>query len=268
MHRFFVSPEHFGRTTVLLDEGESRHATRVLRLGVGGEIELLDGAGRCAAARLVRADRSGVEAEVLTVRQVPRPPAVGLAAAVLKGRAMDFLVQKATELGVAEIHPLLTERTVVRIGAGEAEEKVAGWRSTAIEACKQCGNPWLPRFHPPVGLREFVAKSPGGLMLVAALAGAPRFPGEVLRRRDPVPAEVTVIIGPEGDLTAEELAALIGAGAVPITLGSLVLRGETAAVASLAIVQHELRMLGRGSGVDAFEPNREGAPVRGGVACA
>lgn len=244
MHRFFV-PANAGQDpmgSVTLSPSDSRHALRVLRLQLGDEVEVLNGAGTCHVGRIAGSDRDGVPVEVLRSRQVPRPPEVILAPALLKGRAMDWLIQKATELGATEIQPLLTERTVVRVDPGEREKRIEDWRTTAIEACKQCGNPWLPRFGEPRGVAQFLGNRSPGLLLVAALAGEPRLPGQVLAAAGRFEGAVTIVIGPEGDLTGSELEQLEQAGAVPITLGPLVLRGETAAVASLAIVQHALRL--------------------------
>jgi 16S rRNA (uracil1498-N3)-methyltransferase len=248
MHRFHVPPEHCRGDRVTLGEGDRRHAVRVLRLQAGETIEVLDGAGTLLACRIFRADRESVEASVLFRERVPQPPPVLLAAALLKGKAMDFLVQKATELGAATLQPLALERCVARVEPGEAEDKVAGWKATAVEACKQCGNPWMPRFEPPRSLTSFLSQRAPGLMMVASLAGQPRLPGAILREFGKPPGAVTIVTGPEGDLTESELDQLTAAGTVPFTLGPLVLRGETAALAALAIVQHEMRMMRVGSG--------------------
>lgn len=247
MHRFHVPPEHCQGDRVILGEGDRRHAVRVLRLTAGENIEVLDGAGTLLACRIVRADRDSVEALVISRERVAQPPPVVLAAALLKGKAMDFLVQKATELGVTAIQPLSLERCVARVEPREAEDKIAGWQATAVEACKQCGNPWMPRFETPRTLTSFLSQRAPGLMMVASLAGQPRLPGAILRERREPAGSVTIVIGPEGDLTGAELDQLTAAGAVPFTLGPLVLRGETAALAALAIVQHEMRLMGVGS---------------------
>lgn len=244
MHRFFLPPEACETAVVSLDAADSHHARRVLRLEPGDPVEILDGAGRILAGRVAAVERQGVTVVVDGVCRIEAPPRIGLAVSVLKGRAMDWLVQKATELGATEIHPLLPERGVVRIAADEAAAKIEGWRTTAIEACKQCGNPWLPKFHAPTTPEGFLAAHSGGLLLVAALWGSPRLPGEILAGLPERPDGITVVVGPEGDLTPQEARTLEGAGAVPFTLGPLVLRAETAAIAALAVLQHECRRLG------------------------
>ncbi len=249
VHRFFVSPSVDrgtpGRFT--LSESDSHHAARVLRLAPGDPVELLDGAGRVYAGRLATVEKRAATVTVVANRSVPAPPAVVLAPALLKGKAMDWLVQKATELGAAALHPLSLARCVAQVSADEAAGKVEDWAATAREACKQCGNPWLPRIHAPQSLAQFLAVRPAGLLIVASLGPGVRSPRALVAAaraaagpaRAPLPA-ATLVLGPEGDFTADEEASLREAGALPMTLGPLVLRAETAALAGLAVLQQEL----------------------------
>jgi 16S rRNA (uracil1498-N3)-methyltransferase len=165
---------------------------------------------------------------------------------LIKGKAMDFLVQKATELGMACLSPLVTERAVVRVTSEEAESRVADWIRTAVEACKQCGNPWLPSMEPPSTLSAFLGRRGAGLLLVASLRGDARPVRAVLGGESAPVDGVTLVLGPEGDFAPDEEEALRAAGAQPISLGPLVLRAETAAIAGLAVIQYELS-LSRGS---------------------
>lgn len=243
MHRFFVPPAVGTPATLELSEGDSHHATRVLRLEPGAKVELLDGVGRIFSGRISVPTRRCVEVAITGVRQVPAPPRIVLAPALLKGKAMDWLVQKATELGVAELRPLALSRCVAVVKPGEAEDKVADWTTTAREACKQCGNPWLPRLHSAQSLKEFLSGLPAGLLIVASLGegvGRPRALVESARASGAVVTAATLVLGPEGDLTPEEERLLRAAGARPMTLGPLVLRAETAALAGLAVLQQEL----------------------------
>lgn len=240
MHRFFVPPEACSGPQIRLTERDSHHATRVLRLTAGEAIEVLDGAGGLFECRVRSADRRALMADVLGIRRQPAPPPVALAPALLKGRAMDWLLQKATELGAIRITPLLARRTVVRLADAEIPARVEDWRWTAIEAAKQCGNAWLPRLDPPRTVDDYLALGEGGRLLAAVLDPGAAPPGEVLARESEAWPKVTLVIGPEGDFTPEELGALRTAGAVPVTLGPRVLRAETAALAGLAILQHEL----------------------------
>jgi 16S rRNA (uracil1498-N3)-methyltransferase len=178
--------------------------------------------------------------EVEQVERRAAPPRVGLAPSLIKGKAMDFLVQKATELGVACLSPLMTDRAVVRVTPEEGESRVADWTRTAVEACKQCGNPWMPVIEPPTTLSAFLGRRGAGLLLVASLRGDARPVRTVLAGEPASASAVTLVLGPEGDFTPDEEAALRSAGARPISLGPLVLRAETAAVAGLAVIQYEL----------------------------
>ena len=154
---------------MILDADESHHAVKVLRLKEGDAVELLDGAGGVLGGRIARADRRAVGVEVTLVRRQPAPPQVILAPALIKGRAMDWMIQMATELGAAAIAPLVLDRSVVRVAAAEADDWIRGWRSTCLEACKQCGNPWLPRLEPPQSLDCFLAQRKPGVLVVASL---------------------------------------------------------------------------------------------------
>lgn len=249
MHRFFVSPSADRGTPerFTLSESDSHHAARVLRLAPGDPVELLDGAGHVHAGRVATSDKRTTTVSVVSTRTVPAPPAVALAPALLKGKAMDWLVQKATELGAAALYPLSLARCVAQVAPAEAAGKVEDWSATAREACKQCGNPWRPRIHAPQTLASFLATRPPGLLIVASLGPGVQRPRALIAaaRAAAGPAHgllpaATLVLGPEGDFTAEEEAALREAGALPMTLGPLVLRAETAALAGLAVLQQEL----------------------------
>jgi len=242
VHRFFLPPEACRGGALTLDERDSHHAARVLRLTPGETVEVLDGAGRTYVGRVQRPDRRAFGVDVVNVRITPRPPSITLAPALLKGRAMDFLVQKATELGATRIQPLETARTVATVSAADAESKVAGWLVTAAEACKQCGNPWLPWIEAPLALDRWLAGGPEGRLLVASLEPQARLPAQILRDDTKRPGGLVLTLGPEGDWTPEELEALARAGGRPFTLGPLVLRAETAAIAALAVFQQEMRL--------------------------
>lgn len=244
MHRFFLPPGDCRSETLVLGERDSHHAARVLRLAPGDPIEVLDGAGACLRARVVRVDRLALRAVVEDRVRYPAPPRVTLAPAVLKGRAMDLLVQKATELGATRLRPLLTDRTVVRIGHDSVTDKAEGWLDGAIEACKQCGNPWLPTIDPPQPFADFLDSRPAGLCLLASLDATAPLPGTVFDGLNAAPGEVLILTGPEGDFTPEEERLARSAGARAFTLGPLVLRAETAVLAALAVAQHELRRRG------------------------
>jgi 16S rRNA (uracil1498-N3)-methyltransferase len=177
----------------------------------------------------------------------PLPCRIVLAQAVPKGKNMDLIIQKATELGAAEIAPLLSERTVVRIEdeQGEAEAKRAKWQAIAIEAAKQCGQNWLPTIGLPKSPKEFLAERAKDfdLLWIASLQPDARHPRAWLRDFAPpaaAPKSALVLVGPEGDFTPAEVAMAKAAGCRPITLGPIVLRTETAAIYCLSVLSYEL----------------------------
>lgn len=249
MHRFHIPPGSANGAEVLLSPEESHHALRVLRLGVGDAVTLLDGAGVEARGSVLAADKHAVCVAVRERIVHPALPcAVTLLQALPKGRLMDSIVEKATELGATRIVPLLTEHTISRPDDDHAASKLEKWRTTALEAVKQCGNPWLPRIEAPATFADFLRrKERFDLALVASLHSGARplrlvfeeFHAREKRR----PATLAVWVGPEGDFTPEEIAALVGEDVHPITLGRLVLRCDTAAVALLARVLGEVEAL-------------------------
>lgn len=246
MRRFFAPPEVCRADIFDLPEREARHAAQVLRLAPGDALNVLDGAGAVLECRVVAATRRAVRVAVQSRVQRPAPPvALTLAQAIPKGAVFDSVVQKATELGTARIVPVLSERVVVQVRPADAPAKLEKWRQIAIESVKQCGSPWLPEIVPPVSLKELLARPPAAdLALVASLEPDARDLRTVVadhgRATGRPPRSALVWIGPEGDFTPDEYAAIRATGAQPISLGPLVLRADTAAICALALVRHEL----------------------------
>jgi 16S rRNA (uracil1498-N3)-methyltransferase len=157
---------------------------------------------------------------------------------------MDLILQKAAELGAARVVPMLSDRTVSQWDDSGATHKAAKWRTIVVEAAKQCGSPWLPRIDPLVSVPVFLAKNePFDLTLVASLQPGAQHPRHYFHqlRHDPrpMPKSVAVWVGPEGDFTPAELNLIRASGALPITLGPLVLRAETAAIYCLSVLNYE-----------------------------
>ncbi len=247
MHRFHLPPDQCHGPTLVLSGGEAHHASRVLRVEPGERVTVLDGAGGEFHCEVSSADRRTVELHVLD--QTIHPPArcqFTLLQAIPKGKILESIIEKATELGVHRIVPLLTERVTARLDDDSVAQKGTKWQHVAIEASKQCGAAWLPKVEAPVALKEFLArKEMFELALVGALQGDARHPQEFLREFESGQGRqaraVAVWIGPEGDFTLAELQAIRSAGAKPITLGKLVLRVETAAIYCLSFLHYELQ---------------------------
>src|SRR5467141_118341 len=158
MHRFYISPENWNPDALSLRDAEAHHARDVLRMKRGDRAVLLNGRGREITAEIV--DLSGDEVRLRKLHETETPPLrcrITLGQAIPKGKNMDLIVQKAVEIGAAEIAPLISERTIVDLGTKEAEQKQAKWQQITIEAAKQCGQNWLPQVHPPRTIKKFFA---------------------------------------------------------------------------------------------------------------
>jgi len=246
MHRFYLPAVECKTGPLTLAGPEAHHAVRVLRVRAGDQVVILDGAGRELLCRVANFDRDKVHLDVVETKSTPPPPCrITLLQALPKGKIIESIIQKATELGVARVVPLLTERVVVEIDEKRAGRKAEKWQQVAIEAIKQCGLAWLPQVEPAMTPQEFLArKEKFELPLVGSLQPGAQHPRkyfqkfEVEHRRKPQSA--CVWIGPEGDFTPEEIATITAAGALPITLGKLVLRVETAATYCLSFLNYEL----------------------------
>ena len=235
MPRFFLPPDSWADEAWLTGD-EAKHLSQVLRIRVGETVTVFDGSGRRAEAVVREVMRDRAKLDLGPIVQTPAPkPFVTLALAIPKGKNMELVVQKAVELGVSAIQPLVTRRTIVQPGEGKAEK----WRRVALEACKQCGLDYLPRIDEPLTFSEWLSKRDGnGGALIASLAPGARPMKDAVRAGD-FPHAVTVLIGPEGDFTPEETTAALTAGFQPITLGINVLRAETAALFCLSALRYE-----------------------------
>ena len=236
MARFYLAPENWSQNPMLSGD-EARHLSQVLRIKAGERINVFDGEGRRADAEVLTVARDSVSIRLGEIQSpVPPLPAITLAQAIPKGKNMDLIIQKSVELGIAAIQPLVTRNTIVQPGEGKSEK----WRRNALEACKQCGQDRLPRIAEPCSLEVWLTSQVNapGLKLIASLAeGA--MPLRNTLRNYPGTAAVTLLIGPEGDFSPQETAAALAAGLIPITLGSIVLRVETATLFCLSALRYE-----------------------------
>lgn len=247
MHRFYLPANQAKDATLQLTGGEAHHAIHVLRLRDRERVMVLDGAGLEFLCEVAAIRKDTVTLKVVQKQVIPSLPyQLTLAQAVTKAKTMDLIVQKATELGVHRLVPILAERSVSQIEADATAGKLEKWRATTIEALKQCGSPWLPQIDPPQTPQKFLASSERfDLTLIASLQPEARHPREHfqnhLGERNRPPRSICVWVGPEGDFTPAEMNAVQQAGALPITLGRLVLRSETAAIYCLSVLNYELQ---------------------------
>lgn len=246
MHRFHLSPEECKGNTLTLIGGEAHHAARVLRLRRGDEVVVLDGAGTELFCAVQDVAKSAVQLSVAKRNSVPPLPyQITLLQAIPKGKIIESIIQKGTELGVARIVPLLTERVATRLEGEDAAHKTEKLQHVAVEAIKQCGSAWLPKIETPMTPKDFLRRGENfDLPLIASLQPGSRhardYFEEFQREHRRKPQTACIWIGPEGDFTVDEVRAIETSGAKPITLGRLVLRVETAAVYCLSILNHEL----------------------------
>jgi 16S rRNA (uracil1498-N3)-methyltransferase len=238
MHRFLVTQGALTSDAVPIGPADSRHAAVVLRLRPGDPCELLDGHGVVASASIDSVARDAVVARVHERRVRPRPiPEVGLVAALIKGKAWDWTLQKSTEVGVARIVPVVARRSVVRPAPHDFDRRLAEWTRTMGEAAKQCGTPWLPEVSLPTDLASWLRPlPPDELGMVAALDGERRTILHATAASRGI-RRAWVAIGPEGDWDPAELALFDAAGYQTVTLGENVLRAETASVAAVVLAR-------------------------------
>jgi 16S rRNA (uracil1498-N3)-methyltransferase len=221
-----------------LPEGAARHAVKALRLRVGDSLVLFDGVAGEHAAKIVSIERERVAAEVLAWRdrECESPLSLTLIQALQSGEKMDMTVQKAVELGVRHIVPLISRRSVVRLDGERALRRVEHWRGVVASACEQCGRNRVPAVEELDGLERWLAKAPSEGVLRLMLAPAARHTLATLPQ--PLPGgRIELLIGAEGGLAPEEMQAAIQAGFVGIRLGPRILRTETAGLAALAAMQ-------------------------------
>ena len=173
MHRFYIAPEDWNPDSLVLAGAEAHHARDVLRLQPAGRVVVFNGRGHEITAEIAKVSRDEILLRKMHEARVPPLPCrITLAQAIPKGKNMDLIVQKAVEIGAAEIAPLISERTIVHLEAKEAAQKQAKWHQVAIEAAKQCGQNWLPTVQPPRKLSDFFFSGRGRRVVCTRLRNA------------------------------------------------------------------------------------------------
>lgn len=233
-YRFFVAEA--GAAAGILDlRGDLAHRiARVLRLPRAALVDVFDGSGRLWPATLDDVRPAAVRLTLGTPSWRAAPPTTELLAALIRPSRFEWLVEKATELGATAIRPMICARSAVRpaeIGAARLDR----WRRIAIEAAEQCGRATVPEIAQPAQFSQVLAGAAGRLFLAAEPDHGPAV-SLGIAAHDIEQTAVSVLVGPEGGFTAEEVAAAIAAGATPVSLGPSVLRAETAALAALSVI--------------------------------
>lgn len=256
MPHFFVSPKDIKGNEVLITGNEAKHIITVLRKREGDKIDIFDGYGNEFRVRILEVDRAAglprVKAEIITQKRKETEPKlkITLFQSIPKGNRLDFIIQKSTEIGISEIVPITTERTIVRLDCKRIKQRALRWQKIAREAAKQSRRSAIPKVGPVLdfsqALKEFSAKKPR-MGIIAWEMEEKNHLRKVLRssvRGGISRLPLAIFIGPEGGFTPEEVNEARRAGVVPVSLGSRILRSETAGLVVAIVALYESRDLG------------------------
>lgn len=223
------------QSIIRLDDKASHHLARVLRAKKGDALILFNGQGGEYSAVITLIDKKGVEVEIqsFTAREVESPLTIHLAQGIARGEKMDFIVQKAVELGVSVISPLVTERCNVRLVQEREEKRLQHWRSVIVSACEQSGRNYLPTLTAPLSLKDWLITAKADFRFVLSPHVSQSLPAVSI----PSDATVILLIGPEGGLSEAEVELAISHGFLPLQIGPRILRTETATIAAISILQ-------------------------------
>lgn len=235
---------HAGEATgPVLVQGDAFHHLRVLRLGPGDPLEVFDGKGRAWEAEVLEVSRDSATVRLGPLRKASTGRHVSLLQALPKADKLELVLQKGTELGAHAFYPALSERSLVRLSKAAAETRRARWQRIADEAARQCGRADTPAVHALQGLLHAARALPPSTR-VLILDEEERTLGLAKAASVDVGAPLALVVGPEGGLARPEVEALRALGGVSVSLGPLVLRTETAALAALAVLRHLEGLLG------------------------
>lgn len=238
--RIFSSDPLAGKSEALLDEAASRHLVKVLRLGPGRPLVLFDGEGGEYEAELLEAGKKArVKIGNYSAEDRQSPLAITLAIGISRGDRFDWVIQKATELGVTDIQPLFTERCEVKLTGDRLQKKLGQWQQIAISACEQSARNRVPAILPPLKFPQLLDASKQSSALKLVLHHRTDATLDELEQQSGRPGSALLLVGPEGGLSAEEIELALQQGFHPLRLGPRVLRTETAPVAALSVLQFQ-----------------------------
>ncbi|MBE0505113.1 MAG: 16S rRNA (uracil(1498)-N(3))-methyltransferase [Marinospirillum sp.] len=233
MRRFYSPKNLAGLSEVELDGQVVRHMIQVLRMQPGDQLHLFDGQS-CYLAELLQGNKNLARLQLIQPVEAapPSPLHTHLGQAISKGDKMDWIIQKATELGVSAITPLYTRQGDVRLKGDREQKKLEHWQQVAISACEQCGRNSLPVIHPPQSLTDWLQVRQEAVRLLLHPHG------QSAALATETPSDVALLIGPEGGLHEQEVEQAQKSGFSGLRLGPRILRTETAPLAALTLVQH------------------------------
>lgn len=232
--RFHVDVALSKNLDLALPDRAARHLRQVLRMRAGDQVALFNGRdGVDYSANLIDISKQAVRAHITSANPTEARPALAihLAIGISKGSRMDFALQKAVELGVASIAPLITERTVVRLSKERMAKRLQHWQGIIVHACEQSGRCWLPTLHPATSLKQWLEQNgiPGLLLDHAA--------DKCLPDMSKPQSDVCILVGPEGGLSKAEKQLATSQGMTGIRLGPRIMRTETAPLAAISAIQ-------------------------------
>lgn len=237
--RLYTSQTLVSGSTIELDAAASHYLTRVLRMQTGRELILFNGTGGEFAATLQELSKSGATVAIGEHFQIDRvsPVAIELAIGISRGERMDWILQKATELGVYRITPLFSERTEVKLKGERLERKLQHWRQIVISACEQCQLNIPPLLGEPANLNTYLSQPGDNSLKLVLHHRADQSLDDLNKTLQQPPSSVVLLVGPEGGLSEEEIAWALGNHFHPLKLGPRILRTETAPIVALSAVQ-------------------------------
>ncbi|ADH85227.1 16S rRNA (uracil(1498)-N(3))-methyltransferase [Desulfurivibrio alkaliphilus] len=236
MRRFFIDPEAIQGREASLTGSDAHHLQHVLRLTPGERVELFDGRGTVYQAAIDHIEPGLTRLTLLSSSDTPPDRlAIHLGQAMLKGKKMDLVVQKCTELGVRSLRPYTSQHTTT---PPPGAEKLARWQRIIHESCKQCNQPWPPSCHPPQTFAELLADAADFDLRLICWEEPEAPPLSNIAEQLGAPASVLVLIGPEGGFSREEIDLARQAGFIVIGLGRRILRAETASIVIIALLQY------------------------------
>ncbi len=249
MPRFFVSNPIIDREEIVISGQEARHMQRVLRLRVGDRVDLFDGTGKEYCSEIIRQANHDVALRILETTMPNResPLTVVMGQSLIKGKKMDFVVQKATELGVSQIIPFISSRSVTSLNEGRSEQRANRWRRIAVESSKQCGRVIPLRVDKVVRFDEALRRaSPETKKIILWERGTSQLKSYLrkLDETDPPCQSIYFLVGPEGGFSEEEVRQAEVAGFTSVRLGNRIMRVETAGLSFVSILQYESGDLG------------------------
>ncbi|CFX99119.1 Ribosomal RNA small subunit methyltransferase E [Syntrophomonas zehnderi OL-4] len=249
MYRFFVEPENISGLQVYINAEQTHHIEKVLRLKIGNIIRVFDGQNHEYEIRLIGKENESLKGEIIQEikRHAEAPLFLSLVQGISKGDKMENIIQKAVEIGVGEIYPLISQYTVVKMEQERIGKKKQRWQSIAREACKQCCRNRIPAIHNPITFSQMLDLTQGYPAILLYEGEDQRGLKSVLREKAPTflsASRTFLIIGPEGGFSPEEAAQAKANNIITAGLGPRILRTETAGIVAASIVLYELADLG------------------------